>query len=126
MLPLHAYLKYGTHSKKYSNVFLIAAMFCILLTSSFTTQANPREFRDVREQRAQPERRAPERRQEQSRARISASQAASMVEQRYGGKVMNVQTRQGNGDVIYSVKILQSSGHMRTVNVDGQSGAILN
>ena len=59
-------------------------------------------------------------------ARISASQAAALVQQRYGGKVMNVSTRQSGNGVVYGVKILQNSGHMRTVNVDGQTGAILN
>jgi uncharacterized membrane protein YkoI len=113
MLPLHSRLKYG-------KFFIHGLALCLLLASSFATLANPRDSRESRE------RREPERRQEQPRARISASQAAAMVEQRYGGKVMNVQARQGNSGVIYSVKILQSSGHMRTVNVDGQSGAILN
>lgn len=64
--------------------------------------------------------------EERPRARISASQAAAIVAKRYGGKVMNVSTRQSGGGVIYGVKILQNSGHMRTVNVDGQTGAILN
>lgn len=93
------------------------ALLCSLLMVNVTVEANSRS--EGREQR-DPERR------EQTRARISASEAARIVEQRYGGKVMNVQTRQGNGGVVYSVKILQSSGHMRTINVDGQSGAILN
>lgn len=64
--------------------------------------------------------------EERPRARVSASQAASIVQQRYGGKVMNVSTRQSGNGVVYGVKILQTSGHMRTVNVDGQTGAILN
>ena len=63
---------------------------------------------------------------ERPRARISASQAAAIVQQRYGGKVMNVSTRQTGNGVVYGVKILQNSGHMRTVSVDGQTGAILN
>lgn len=99
------------------NALFTALALCSLLMTSFATEANSRG--EGREQR-EPER------QERARARISASEAAQIVAQRYGGKVMNVQTRQGNGGVIYSVKILQSSGHMRTVNVDGQSGAILN
>src|SRR5690606_38315245 len=36
------------------------------------------------------------------------------------------ETRQSSSGIIYGVKILQTSGHMRTVNVDGQTGAILN
>lgn len=97
------------------SITFVLVLCSLLLFTSMPASANVRgEGRDQRE---------PER---QERARISASQAAQIVEQRYGGRVMNVQTRQGNGGIIYSVKILQSSGHMRTVNVDGQSGAILN
>lgn len=70
--------------------------------------------------------RGPQERRPEQRAAISPAQAAAIVEQRYGGRVMNVTTRQGRNGPIYSVKILQSSGHMRTVNVDGQTGAILN
>lgn len=99
-----------------SNTLANVLTLCTLLLVWTDSYASPRG-----EERAQAERR-----QEQARPRISASQAASLVEQRIGGKVMNVQTRQGNGRVTYSVKILQSSGHMRTVNVDGQTGAILN
>lgn len=112
MLPLRA-------RHHWSKLFTLALVLCVLLFTSFASQANPRM--NERQQREQPERR-----QEQARARISAAQAAALVEQRYGGKVMGVQTRQSGGGVVYSVKILQSSGHMRTVNVDGQSGAILN
>ena len=60
------------------------------------------------------------------RPRISSARAAAIVQQRYGGKVMNVSARQSGGTVIYRVKILQSSGHMRTVSVNGETGAILN
>lgn len=112
---------------------LLATLALCSLLMVNTAEANSRgEGREQREpgrrEHREPERREqrePERR-EQTRARISASEAARIVEQRYGGKVMNVHTRQRNGGVIYSVKILQSSGHMRTINVDGQSGAILN
>jgi hypothetical protein len=58
--------------------------------------------------------------------RRDKGQAAAIVQQRYGGKVMNVSTRQTGNGVVYGVKILQNSGHMRTVSVDGQTGAILN
>ncbi len=94
-------------------VIRLVLLLSLLLASGMTQANRDREFT------------SPERRDEQ-RARISAAQAANIVEQRYGGKVMGVQTRQGRNGVVYSVKILQSSGHMRTVNVDGQTGAILN
>ncbi len=85
-----------------------------------------RRYEDRRyDDRRNEDRRNEDRRSEQ-RAQISPAQAAAIVEQRYGGRVMNVTSRQGRSGPIYSVKILQSSGHMRTVNVDGQTGAILN
>lgn len=85
-----------------------------------------RRYDDRRyDDRRNEDRRNEDRRSEQ-RAQISPAQAAAIVEQRYGGRVMNVTSRQGRSGPIYSVKILQSSGHMRTVNVDGQTGAILN
>lgn len=85
-----------------------------------------RRYEDRRyDDRRNEDRRNEDRRSEQ-RAQISPAQAAAIVEQRYGGRVMNVTSRQGRNGPIYSVKILQSSGHMRTVNVDGQTGAILN
>lgn len=114
MSPLHFF---HTYFRSRRAALLLVLALCALLVVSFPSEANSR---NDREQRAQPERR------DQARARISASQAAALVQRQYGGKVMNVQTRNSNGGVIYSVKILSSSGHMRTVNVDGQSGSILN
>lgn len=100
---------------------LCALLILGLLATSLDVNANPREQREDREQRGQTEQR-----QQPARARISAAQAAATVEQRYGGKIIGVQTRQTNGRTIYSVKVLQNSGHMRTVQVDGQTGAIVN
>ena len=57
---------------------------------------------------------------------ISAQQAAAMVTRQYGGKVISVNVNRRKNGVVYGVKILQDSGHIRTVNVDGQTGAILN
>lgn len=102
----------------------LSTLTCTLLLLCSCLLANTQSFAKSRDDNRQ--NRNEQTRQEQPRPRISASQAAELVKQQYGGKVMNVQTRQSHDGVVYSVKILQSSGHMRTVNVDGQSGAILN
>lgn len=94
----------------------IVIMLLALLLVSLNSQAN----------QSKPQPRQDNVRQEQVRAKLSASQAADRVQRQYGGKVMGVQTRQSNGTVIYSVKILQPSGHMRTVNVNGNTGAFVN
>lgn len=98
---------------------LIAALSLILATSTHLAFAEPR----AGHQRTQGE---SQRNQEEVRARISAQQAAAIVQRQYGGKVMNVTTYKRKGNIIHGVKILQNSGHMRTVQVDGQTGAILN
>lgn len=61
----------------------------------------------------------------QSEERISASQAAAIVQEHYGGKVLKVQSTQKNGRVIYRVKILLDNGRVRNVGVDAQSGRLL-
>ncbi|WP_111641003.1 PepSY domain-containing protein [Marinimicrobium alkaliphilum] len=67
-----------------------------------------------------------ENRQQVNRGRISSAEAATIVRQRFGGEVMNVSTRQEGNITVYRVKILQSSGHMRTVSVNAETGAIMN
>lgn len=104
------------HHHSPSRRLIVVLLILLLGISSNLAVAEPRRD-NARPHQSQEER---------PRARISASQAAAIVQQRYGGKVMNVSTRQTNNGVVYGVKILQNSGHMRTVNVDGQSGAILN
>lgn len=59
-------------------------------------------------------------------AQIAGADAAEIVRQRYGGRVMGVNTRQQDGRIIYQVRILQDDGRMRTINVDGQTGKISN
>ena len=100
------------HSNSPCRWLIIALLTMTLGSLHSTASAEPRRDKGSQEERP--------------RARISASQAAAIVQQRYGGKVMTVSTRQSGNGVIYGVKILQNSGHMRTVNVDGQTGAILN
>ncbi len=56
---------------------------------------------------------------------ISQSRAASLVKQRYGGKVLKVQRSKSGNKITYRVKLLQESGRVRQVVVDAQTGAIL-
>ena len=52
----------------------------------------------------------------------SAQQAAKIVKNRYGGKVLKVQTvNKGQG---YRVRILKKNGHVVTVTVDAKSGRV--
>lgn len=59
-------------------------------------------------------------------ARFSPAQAAALVQKQFGGKILKVDTFERGGRVIYRVKILQEDGRIRTLNVDGQSGKVLN
>lgn len=52
--------------------------------------------------------------------KISASQAASMVKKRYGGKVLNVTTLQDKSG--YKVKLLKDNGHIISVFVNAKNG----
>lgn len=61
-----------------------------------------------------------------SEARISASQAAAIVQKHYGGKVLNIQAKQKSGHMIYRIKILQDNGRIRTVGVDARTGKLTN
>jgi len=108
MLPLRLDFSRG-------KLILVALTLLALLSTSLPSHADQRFAH-----------RSENSRQEQATARISAAQAAELVQRQVGGKVMGVQTQTVNGTVIYSVKILQASGHMRTVNVNGQTGAIMN
>lgn len=51
----------------------------------------------------------------------SASQAAKIVKQRTGGKVLKVK---GNGKSGYKVKVMKKSGHIVSLKVDAKSGKI--
>lgn len=57
--------------------------------------------------------------------KISPAQAASLVRTKIGGQVMSVNSRRSASGVIYGVKVLDD-GRMRVINVDGQTGQLLN
>ena len=54
----------------------------------------------------------------------SPQQAAQIVKQRYGGKVLKVQRKQVNGNSGYRVKLLKANGQIVYVNVDAKTGRI--
>jgi len=56
---------------------------------------------------------------------LSPAEAAELVREQVGGQVMSVSTQQSETGVIYGVKVL-NDGRMRVINVDGQTGRLLN
>lgn len=56
---------------------------------------------------------------------ISPAEAAELVREKVGGQVMSVHTQQNDTGVVYGVKVL-NAGRMRVINVDGQTGQLLN
>lgn len=57
--------------------------------------------------------------------KLSPAEAAELVRNKVGGQVMSVNTQQVDNGVIYGVKVL-NAGRMRVINVDGQTGQLLN
>jgi uncharacterized membrane protein YkoI len=57
--------------------------------------------------------------------KLSPAQAAEVVRDKVGGQVMSVNTQQNDTGVVYGVKVL-NAGRMRVINVDGQTGKLLN
>lgn len=57
--------------------------------------------------------------------KVSPAEAAELVRDKVGGQVMSVHTQQNDTGVIYGVKVL-NAGRMRVINVDGQTGQLLN
>lgn len=57
--------------------------------------------------------------------KLSPAEAAELVRAKVGGQVMSVNTQHRNTGVIYGVKVL-NAGRMRVINVDGQTGRLLN
>jgi hypothetical protein len=57
--------------------------------------------------------------------KLSPAEAAEVVRNKVGGQVMSVNTQQNDTGVVYGVKVL-NAGRMRIINVDGQTGQLLN
>jgi len=94
------------------NTFPIFMTLFVLLSFSATTQANyptgvMADGNSVKQKTALKVR--------------SSSQAAKIVKQRIGGKVLKVQ---GNGKSGYKVKLMKKNGHIVSLKVDAKSGKI--
>ncbi|WP_226647917.1 PepSY domain-containing protein [Microbulbifer variabilis] len=57
-------------------------------------------------------------------AGVSRDQAASIVKQRYGGKILSVSETRKQGQVVYRVKGLSDKSQVYVVFVDKKSGRI--
>lgn len=58
----------------------------------------------------------------QQSPQIGADQAAAIVRDRTGGRVLNVRPTAESGRAGYAVKILLNEGRVRTVVIDAKSG----
>ena len=61
--------------------------------------------------------------QQQAQA-LNKSQAGKLALQQLGGKILKIQSQNNHGQQGYKVKLLQSSGHVKQVWVDANSGKI--
>lgn len=57
--------------------------------------------------------------------KLSPAEAAELVRNKVGGQVMSVNTQHNDNGTVYGVKVL-NAGRMRIINVDGQTGQLLN
>lgn len=61
--------------------------------------------------------------QAQSRS-LSLNEAATMVQQRVGGRVLAADTKQSNGKTYYQIRVLVKKGQVKVYRVDPESGRI--
>ncbi|MGH8644805.1 MAG: PepSY domain-containing protein [Gammaproteobacteria bacterium] len=59
-----------------------------------------------------------------AQARIGQGQAIAFARQATGGRVLDVQTQNMGGRVVYLVKVLMPDGRVRIIAVDGETGQI--
>ncbi|MGH6635516.1 MAG: PepSY domain-containing protein [Gammaproteobacteria bacterium] len=59
-----------------------------------------------------------------AQARIGQGQAVAFARQATGGRVLDVQTQNMGGRVVYLVKVLMPDGRVRIIAVDGETGQI--
>lgn len=59
-----------------------------------------------------------------AQARIGQGQAVAFARQATGGRVLDVQTQNVSGRIVYLVKVLMPDGRVRIVAVDGETGQI--
>lgn len=54
-------------------------------------------------------------------AAISANEAATRVQQEYGGRILAVETQQQNGQTFYRIKVLTRKGIVKVVRINAGS-----
>lgn len=55
-------------------------------------------------------------------ANVSQAKAAAIAKSKFGGKVLSVSKQNSNGKTVYKVKLLQDSGRVKIVTIDGTTG----
>jgi len=63
--------------------------------------------------------------QEEPEPKLTPSDAASVAQRHTDGQVMNVRKLKEDEKTLYGVKVLQKNGRMSTVNVDANSGTVV-
>ena len=61
-----------------------------------------------------------------ARGSIGRDEAAATARSATGGRVLSVDPQQRRGRTIYRVKVLLKGGRVRVLNIDGQTGELLN
>lgn len=54
---------------------------------------------------------------------VSLEQAASRIQRKTGGRILSADVIDRKGGVVYRIKVLMPSGHVRIFHVDAKSGA---
>ncbi|MFT6691333.1 MAG: putative membrane protein YkoI [Colwellia sp.] len=62
--------------------------------------------------------------QSNSTKSLSPQQAARIVQNKFGGKILKVNNNGSKKNPSYRVKLLKDNGHVISVNVDAQSGRV--
>ena len=57
------------------------------------------------------------------RGGLSLEQAAARVQRQTGGRILSADALNRKGRVVYRIKVLMPSGHVRIFRVDAESGA---
>jgi uncharacterized membrane protein YkoI len=55
---------------------------------------------------------------------VTLDEAAALVRQKVGGRVVRAETREEGGDVIHEFRVVSADGRVRTVRVDAATGTI--
>lgn len=59
------------------------------------------------------------------RKRISLDQGAARVQRQTGGKILSADIIEGKNGLVYRIKVLLPSGHVRVYRVDPETGTLL-